>query len=443
MSRPSAPSAAPAPPATPAPHTTRVLTTQAPYATTWVLVPAYQPGHRLIELVGALRRELPGVQVLVVDDGSGPDYRRIVELAARRGAHVLHHDVNRGKAAALRTGMAWLQQRASKTALDTAPDTAPATAPVTAIVCADADGQHRPGDVRRVVDDLARRAPDGGAPVLVLGSRAFVGRVPLRSRLGNRVSSALVALATGRRLGDTQTGLRAFPPGLLPWLLRVPGERFAYELRVLLEAARQGVGVVEVPIETVYLDRNTSSHFRPVVDSVRVMAPLLLFAASSVLAWGVDVTGVLVLHALTGSLALAVVVARLVSAAVNFVVNRRAVFASRGHPGTQLIRYAALAVVLLVVGYLAMVALTHIGLPLVVAKLGTDLGLWLASYAVQRRLVFAPEPQRSSGSSASSTSWYRRVWTRSTSGMSSNSSGSSEADSITSVPVRSIRSTRL
>lgn len=356
--------------------------------TTWVLVPAYQPDHRLVELLGALRRELPGAGLAVVDDGSGERYQRVFDAAARLGASVLHHPRNRGKAAALRTGMAWIAE------LTRGRDDV-------VVVCADCDGQHRPGDVAAVADEVARRLADGERDVLVLGSRAFTGRVPLRSRIGNRAMTGLVALATGRRIGDTQTGLRGFGACSVPWLLRVPGERFAYELRVLLEAAGRGGPVVEVPIATVYLDHNASSHFRPLVDSVRVLAPLLLFAASSLLAAAVDLAGVLLLEAATGSLVLAVVGARLASASVNFALNRRAVFpgAARGRAALrgQVLRYVGLAVVLLAAGYVGIRALEHIGLPLVVAKPATDLALWVASFVVQRRVVFAPGRRGASG----------------------------------------------
>lgn len=338
----------------------------------WILIPAYQPDHRLIELVGSLHRELPGAQVVVIDDGSGPEWARVFDTAARHGARVLTHGVNRGKAEALRTGLAWAWRSG---------DGQP-------IVCADSDGQHRPADIAAVAAELASRSE---GRLMVLGTRAFDGDVPARSRFGNRATTTLVALTVGRTFRDTQTGLRGYTADLVPWLMAIPGERFAWELRVLLEAARtDSIEVVEVEIETVYLDHNASSHFRPLIDSVHVMAPLALFAASSLLAVGVDLLGVLGLHALTGNLALSVVGARLVSASVNFTVNRRFVFGAKGAVLPHLVRYGALAGVLLAGSYLGVAGLTHVGLPLVVAKLGTDFLLWVASFALQRTVVFAP-----------------------------------------------------
>jgi putative flippase GtrA len=146
-----------------------------------------------------------------------------------------------------------------------------------------------------------------------------------------------------------------------------------------------------VPIATVYVEGNASSHFRPLADSVRVYAPILTFCASSLTAFAVDAAGVLYLHAVTGSLLVAVVGARAVSATVNYLVNRRLVF-REGRDRTarsSALRYAALLVVMLVANWAVLSVLTVAGLALLPAKIVTDLSLFLASYAAQHRLVFA------------------------------------------------------
>ncbi|WP_062386666.1 glycosyltransferase [Demequina iriomotensis] len=334
-----------------------------------IVIPAYEPDARLAALVRSLR---PRHDVLVVDDGSGPRYAAEFAAARAAGATLVAHGSNRGKAAALRTGMRW----------------ALAHRPGHAVVCADSDGQHLPEDVEAVAAVLERRAAAGLADAVVLGARAFTGDVPWRSRVGNRAASAAMALVSGLRLGDTQTGLRGYPPGLLAWAVEVRGERFAYELRLLLEAARHGIPVIEVRIGTVYMDGNAGSHFRPLRDSARIVAPLALFAASSLGAFALDAALLLALRALTGSLALAVVGARLVSAGANFAVNRRAVFRSHGPVAAQAARYAALAAGILVASYLSLALLTQLGVPLLLAKVITDLGLWVLSFGIQRAAVF-------------------------------------------------------
>ena len=336
-----------------------------------VLIPAYEPDHRLLTLLDALRATAPEAHLLVVDDGSGPPSAPVFAAARQRGCVVLTHPVNRGKGAALRTGF--------RHALEHAPGED--------VVCADSDGQHTPADVLAVADRVTAGAP------LVLGARGFTGDVPARSRMGNSATRVLFRLATGRTVRDTQTGLRGYSARLLPWLLGVPGDRFEYEMTALLDAARQGVPVEEVPIATVYLAGNASSHFRPVADSARVYAPLLPFLLSSLGAFLLDTAALLVLHALTGTLLLSVVTARVLSAGVNFAANRRFVFgAGRTTASTAAGRYAALATVLLAANYGLLTVLTGAGLPLLPAKLATELVLLVASYLVQRHLVFRRRP---------------------------------------------------
>ncbi len=229
-----------------------------------VLVPAYQPGDPLLGFLTELRATAPGTPVVVVDDGSAPAAARVLASVAEMGCTVLRHPVNRGKGAALKTGFRHIAE----------------AYPGQDVVCADADGQHAVSDVLRVAGHV--RDTDH----LVLGVRRFARGVPLRSRVGNTVTQVLFRAATGRGVQDTQTGLRAYPASLLAWLLGVPGERFEYEMNVLLAAARAGHRIDEVVIATTYLDDNASSHFAPLSDSARIYWPLLRYAASSLLVAG-------------------------------------------------------------------------------------------------------------------------------------------------------------
>ena len=331
-----------------------------------VLVPAYQPDARLAALVTDIRRRLPGAQVLVVDDGSGPAYEEVFAAAGDAGAVITGYSVNAGKGAALRTGLA----RAAD------------LWPHADVVCADADGQHTPADIAAV----AHRVRETGH--MTLGVRAFTGPVPLRSRLGNSATALLFRGATGWRLRDTQTGLRGYPAGGLDWLLEVPGDRYEYELSALLRARELGMAVEEVEIATVYEPGNTSSHFRPLQDSARIYAPLLRFTGASLASFAIDWVGVMILHLLTGNLLTSVVGARLISGAANFFMNRRIFRAAPGTVGRTAVRYTALALALVAASYLALAALTGIGVPLGIAKILGDSTIYVASYLIQRRVVF-------------------------------------------------------
>ncbi|WP_170154390.1 CotH kinase family protein [Protaetiibacter intestinalis] len=348
-----------------------------------VLIPAYEPGDRLAPLVAQLRRMAPELAIVVVDDGSGPAFRAVFDATRVLGAQVLTHPRNLGKAAALRTGL--------RHALEHHPGAD--------VVTADSDGQHTAQDILRVAERLDGPGgrgtdgvphPDAGGRPLVLGARTFGTGTPARSRFGNAVSTALFGFAAGYRVRDTQTGLRGIPAERIAWMLEVPGERFAYELEVLLACRGAGVPVVEVPIETVYLERNAASHFRPLRDSALVMRPLLRYLAASFAGFLVDVVLLQGLVLLGAPLLAAVVGARLVSGSVNFVLNRRYVFRARaGSWGGQALRYAALATMVLGVNYLALAALTSLGVALLAVKVTVELVLFLVAFAVQRVLVFA------------------------------------------------------
>ncbi|GAA1856950.1 GtrA family protein [Microbacterium koreense] len=336
----------------------------------FVLIPALEPGPRLPELIDALQSADADLRVLVVDDGSGPEYDDVFATAAELGARVIRFATNRGKGVALKAGLVEIGQRE----------------PGVDVVTADADGQHHPEDILRIA-----RALRDDATTLILGCRDFVGEVPLRSRVGNSISRTIFRLTAGWAPADTQTGLRGIPAALLPWAVSLPGDRFEYEQNMLLRSRGGGVTVREVPIETVYLEQNASSHFRPLVDSVRVMWPLVLFAASSLIAFALDTVLLLVLSAATGSLVFSIVTARVISASVNFVVNRRVVFRHRG-PGRlrEVARYALLAALLLASNIVWMEALTLAGMPLLLAKVITEGVLFVTSYTLQRAVVFRP-----------------------------------------------------
>lgn len=330
----------------------------------YALIPAWQPDETLVHFTRELEHE--GFEVLLVDDGSDAACAPVFDAA--ESCQVLRHPENRGKGAALKTGLAWLREH----------ERAPYV-----VVTADADGQHRSADVLRCAEE-AQLHPDS----LVLGTRAFDGDVPLRSRLGNGITRLIFRLSSGHWVGDTQTGLRAFRETQIDQLLRIPGTRYEYEMNMLLECSRQGVPLRELPIETVYEPGNPTSHYRALRDSGRILGEILRFSAASLVSFCVDFGLFCLFSGLTGMVALSNVAARLFSAGVNFTLNRSLVFRGQGDWGAQLRRYALLAAGVLLCNTLILKALTLGGVPAPAAKLVTELGLFACSYAVQRRFIF-------------------------------------------------------
>ena len=227
-----------------------------------VLIPAYQPDSVLISLVQALHRE--NFRLIVTDDGSGPAYADIFS-ALLPYAEVLTCPENRGKGRALKCALRHLAADPQG---------------CRAFITADADGQHTVADILRVREALLSGSR------FVLTTRTLHGKsVPLRSRVGNDLSRFFFSLAAGCFLKDNQSGLRGFSTDCLPWLTEIGGEKYDYEMNVLLYAARQELSITQLPIETVYLDGNQSSHFDPLRDTLRIYRRMLDTARGSVLAW--------------------------------------------------------------------------------------------------------------------------------------------------------------
>ncbi|HEX8523851.1 MAG TPA: DUF2062 domain-containing protein [Tepidisphaeraceae bacterium] len=231
-----------------------------------VLVPTYNNAGTLEDV---LRRvDYLDLPVIVVDDGSTDQTPEILRKWEReRGAAVrvvATHPVNRGKAAALRTGFAAADQRG-----------------FTHAVTIDSDGQLLPEQIPAMLRG-AQKSPDS----LVLGVRdeAAAG-YPTKSKVGRRVSNFLVKAQSGAEVQDSQCGLRVYPLALMKFL-KCRAQRYAFETEVLTRAAWAGGTFVEVPVTCHYPHEDERvSHFRPWVDSWRgvgMHGPLLLRALTPV-----------------------------------------------------------------------------------------------------------------------------------------------------------------
>ena len=332
----------------------------------FAVIPAFEPDEKLMELARELKRR--GFEVLVINDGSGERYAGIFQ-EVEKDAHVISFRRNRGKGRALKTAFSCLQERAGTG---------------DAIVTLDCDGQHRIEDAVRLCDAAAREPG-----TLFLGSREQSDASPLRSRFGNAVTRATFRLSAGIAVRDTQTGLRAFSAELLPEALKIPGERYEYEMNALYHCARHGIAVREIPAETVYFDNNAGSHFRPVRDSWRIYREILKFSASSFLGFLIDYFLYSLLTVSGAAPLSANVLARCVSASVNFNVNRRFVFRDGGSVRKSAARYFALAAGILVCNSAVLSCLTlTLGVNPYLAKILTEVILFLCSYLAQKRMVF-------------------------------------------------------
>ena len=345
---------------------------------------------------GKREKEIDGI--VIVDDGGQEEYRALFDAAEAMGCRVVHHEVNRGKGAAIRTG---LQAAIDYFGKDVH------------VVTADADGQHLPRDIVRVARTLSEKNEKRGSrPVLVLGVRDFSGDdVPWRSRTGNRITAAFFKLSTGTACGDTQTGLRGIPAALLPLAMDTEGDRYEYEMNFLTEAVRNA-DLVQIPIETVYEEGNRTSHFRPVRDSMLIYKKPLRYAASAIGSAGVDwalfllfmkIFGVSAFSSAAGAAGAAgadaagaaakaagisAAAARIGSGLFNFEVNRRWSFRSKGHAGREAVRYFVLFGANMACNAGMVTAFSYTGMPAALGKVIADVTLFIVNYYIQKHWVF-------------------------------------------------------
>ena len=357
-----------------------------------IVLPSLDPDEKLAIVIDGLL-EYGFQDIILVNDGSKAENLHYFTDAAAAHPEItlLHHEVNRGKGAALKTAFAWFRENR--------PDHC-------GVITVDGDNQHHPEDTRNCAMQMLKTGH------LVLGCRDFsLPQVPMRSRAGNRITCSVFRIFCGMKISDTQTGLRAIPASVMDTMLSIKGDRFEYETNMLLALKEYGIAWDEVKIRTVYIEENKSSHFRAVRDSWRIYKLILahffrytiVSLLSSLLDNGVYflLSWALIDHldkiALTAT---ATVVARIISSLFNFFVNKKAVFHSQGNTFCALLRYYAVALPMM----LAQIGLTQGAYQLfgisdeqVLLRTGiyavVMVVLFIASYTLQQQWVFTKKPK--------------------------------------------------
>ncbi len=355
-----------------------------------VVLPSLDPDEKLIAVIDGLL-EYGFSDIILVNDGSKQEnLHYFTDLAAQHPEiHLLHHEVNKGKGAALKNAFRFF--------LANRPDGY-------GVVTVDGDNQHHPADTRACCEHMLET---GHA---VLGCRDFNQEdVPARSSFGNKTTSMIFRIFVGMTISDTQTGLRALPRKVLEELVEVYGDRFEYETNMLLAFKTKGIAFDEVKIRTVYIEENKSSHFRVIHDSWRIykliLAHFFRYTLSSLVSAVVD-TGAFSLFSwlfgkfLTGlSLtAAAGILARVISSLLNFFMNQKLVFKTNVNTKKAMVRYYMLALpqmaaqVLLTQGVYALFSIpdsANLLRTVIYAVVMT--ALYFMSYMIQQRWVFAPQ----------------------------------------------------
>ena len=335
-----------------------------------VIIPAYQPEAVLVGLIRALVENLIE-WIIVVDDGSGAEYQDTFERAGNLPrVTVLKHERNLGKGAALKTGIKYVASHFPH---------------CSGIITADADGQHEPSDIAAVAVVFTAH-PEA----LILGSREFRHDVPWRSLIGNRITRQLVHVLVGRYLSDTQTGLRAIPAALFPPLAKIQSTGYEFELDMLIAAKHRKVLIIEQPIKTVYQPGNPTSHFNPLIDSLKITFVLLRFSSVSLITALIDNTVFILAFKATGQVIAAQVAARTAATCFNYPAGRRAVFLSDGSHRVLLPRYLGLVAVMGALSYFLMNYILNPAIHnIYFSKILGEGMLFVLSFVIQRDFVFS------------------------------------------------------
>ena len=352
-----------------------------------VVLPSLDPDEKLLSTIRGLLDQ-GFEEIILVNDGSKAENLHYFEEAAKDPRiRLLHHEVNKGKGAALKTAFRWFLENRPQGHT---------------VVTVDGDGQHHPEDTKNCALNTAATGK------ITLGVRDFSGAdVPRRSRFGNRMTSLVFKLFVGMTISDTQTGLRAFSRADLEVLTQVAGDRFEYETNMLLAMKEHKMAFDQVKIRTVYIEENKSSHFHPIRDSFRIykliFGHFVKYGISSIVSSLIDegvyaLLNKLLCCVLSGFIFTAVAAggARVISSLCNFFINKKLVFKSKEPTGKALLKYYALAIPNMVLQIL----LTH-GVYLLlgveecqtllrtVLHFAVMLVLFVFSFIVQKRWVFA------------------------------------------------------
>jgi len=347
-----------------------------------VLIPALNPPPGLVDYVDSLINH--GFRnILVINDGSRAEFDFIFhELTKRKACMIESHAVNLGKGRAIKNGINHLLVN-------------PRYQECCGMVTADSDGQHSVEDVKNV--GLAMKENAG---TLVLGTRDFNSeQVPPKSRYGNKITRQVFRLLYGKRISDTQTGLRGISREIAHLYIALAGERFSYETNVLIETVRNQAEVTEVPIQTIYFNRNAETHFRPFHDSLTIYALLFRsffrYTVSSLSSSAIDL-GMFYLCVTTGRgietnlrIVMATIIARGISSWFNYNMNRSFVFSQKGDRNQSAARYYLLVMLqMMCSAYLVVAGYSLLHLPETVVKIFVDMFLFLISFQIQRSYVF-------------------------------------------------------
>ncbi len=351
---------------------------------TVVIIPSYNPDENMVKYVTALKNSgFP--YIIVVDDGSKQStqkyFEQVTEVLGENGV-VLRHYVNEGKGRALKTALhyfGWYFANSDKLG----------------VVTADADGQHSVADTVKVAETLAKKNE------IVLGTRDFdEGDTPFKSKFGNKTTTIVFSILFGKKINDTQTGLRGIPNRYIDRFISLRGERFEYEINMLIDAVASKGVIIEEPIETIYFESNRATHFSAVKDSAKIYGAMflqfILFSIVGLASFAIDIVlfaiAITVIEphvSLSTGILIATVLSRMLSSVFNFMFVKNIVFNNTNKVRATIFKYYSLWCAQLIVSWGLVYTFTNIiKVDVIFIKVLVDFLLFFISFRIQRQLIF-------------------------------------------------------
>ena len=336
------------------------------------LIPAYNPIETLPDYISELMSTAVFSHVFVINDGSDHTHQQIFQqLSQKNQLTVLTHAINQGKGAALKTGL-------NKIALKF-PE-------AIGVVTIDADGQHSVTDAHKIAAALLENPHN-----LIIGRRKFDHDTPARSAVGNFLTRHLFRLITGVKIFDTQSGLRGIPYAMLKSLLNIESNGYEFELDMLMQSNHLGFNIKEIPIETIYLEKNQHSSFRPILDSLKIYFVLFRFSLIAILSALLDY-GVFIIayYLIFHNVFLALVSGRFFSIIFNYLNVRKFAFKAGGTRHTRTLpKYLILACASGLIAYcliIGLISLFH--WHVIAAKIIAEIIMFVVNFFIQRDFIF-------------------------------------------------------
>ncbi len=346
-----------------------------------ILIPAYNPSQKLLKLVTELSRDFK--KIIIVNDGStNKSCEKIfLKLESMEICDVIGYASNKGKGGALKFGINYYLENYKNL--------------YKGIVTVDADYQHLPSDIINVAIKLI-----GNQDSVILGVRDFnLKTVPFPNRFGNKTTSFLFKLLYGEMISDTQTGLRGIPNRYLNLSLEVSGDRFEYEMSMLIKLVKEKIMIIQVPITTIYYKKSESKFIKtldPIIIYKVLFTEYIKFTLSSLLSSFVDLLVFTIFISAFVNLnnnikiIMGTFFARAISGFINFNINKNIVFNSHERSDKILVKFYFYTFGTMTTSAICVMLLHNI-FPNVLEtllKIIVDVTIYFIGYRIQKKYIF-------------------------------------------------------